>query len=525
MSVRRLEVRKETYRDSITMLGISNKLARLDGVSQAAAVMATDLNKKVLRDIGFTGPEVEGARSDDMIIAIEAVDSDSLDKAFSEVDSLLNEKLNETGETKIPPKTLGLALEQMPEANMVIISVPGQFAKREALNAIERGLNVFLFSSNVSTEDEIELKSKAIARHLLMMGPDCGTSIINRTVLGFGNIVRSGPVGIVSASGTGLQQVSTLLDSAGVGISQAIGTGGNDLSDAVGGRMMTEGINLLNDDVQTKIIILISKPPGPNTTKSILDQAARCHKPVIVNFLGWQPDLRGANNCTSAETLEDTALMTCKKLGVELPADLVSESIDEQAIGKEWRRFNTTQKYVRGLYSGGTLCYEAQIVMLPYLGTIGSNAPLVKSMRIDGNAMNTHEHICIDMGTEEFVVGRAHPMMDYTLRKLRILKEAQDPEVAVFLLDIVLGYGSNSDPATELKPSIEEAKGIARDAGRSLSFVGSIVGTGQDPQNLDLQRRILADAGMLLFPSNAHAARAATLIAQRGDLRRRGGNS
>ena len=454
MSVRRLEIRKETYRDSITMLGISNKLTKLDGVTQAAAVMATDLNKKVLRDIGFTGTEVDGARSDDMIIAIEAVDSDLLEKAFSQVDSLLNEKVSETGETKNPPKTLGSALEQMPDANMVVISVPGQFAKREALNAIERGLNVFLFSSNVSTEDEIELKSKAIARHLLMMGPDCGTSIINGTVLGFGNVVRSGPVGIVSASGTGLQQVSTLLDSAGVGISQGIGIGGNDLSDAVGGTMMTEGIKLLDGDVGTKIIILISKPPGPNTTKSILDQAARCNKPVLVNFLGWQPDLGNAKNCTSATTLEDAALRTCKQLGVELPADLVSDSVDEQVVRKEWLQFGSKQKYVRGLYSGGTLCYEAQVVMLPYLCTIGSNAPLVKSMRIDGNALTTHEHTCIDMGAEEFVIGRAHPMIDYTLRKLRILKEAQDPEVAVFLLDIVLGYGSNSDPAFELKTSI-----------------------------------------------------------------------
>jgi FdrA protein len=516
VSVRRLEIRRETYRDSITMLGISNKLARIDGVSEAAAVMATDLNKKVLRDIRFTGSEVDSARSDDMIIAVEAVDSDSLEKAFSKADSLLNEKVNETGETKKPPKTLGSALEQMPDANMVIISVPGQFAKREALNAIERGLNVFLFSSNVSTEDEIELKSKAIARHLLMMGPDCGTSIINGTVLGFGNVVPSGPVGIVSASGTGLQQVSTLLDSAGVGISQGIGTGGNDLSDAVGGRMMTEGIKLLNGDARTKIIVLISKPPGPNTTKSILDQASKCNKPVIVNFLGWQPDLRDTNNCTSATTLEDTALMTCKQLGVELSADLVSDSIYEQVVKKEWQQFDSKQKYVRGLYSGGTLCYEAQIVMLPYLSSIGSNAPLVKSMRIDGNALNTHGHICIDMGAEEFVVGRAHPMIDYTLRKLRILKEAQDPEVAVILLDIVLGYGSNSDPASELKPIIEEAKGTARDALRNLSFVGSIIGTAQDPQNLDTQKKILADAGMLLFPSNARAATVAALIARRG---------
>jgi FdrA protein len=453
------------------------------------------------------------------------MNGESNDEAFSKVDSLLNEKANETGEAKILPKTLSSALEQMPEANMVVISVPGQFAKREAFNAIERGLNVFLFSSNVSTDDEIELKSKAIALHLLMMGPDCGTSIINGTVLGFGNVVRSGPVGIVSASGTGLQQVSTLLDAAGVGISQGIGTGGKDLSDAVGGRMMAEGIKLLNNDVQTKIIVLISKLPGPNTTKSILEQAARCNKPVVLNFLGWQPDLQGANNCTSAVTLEDTALMTCKKLEVEWPVNLVSESIDELVIGKEWQQFDSKQKYVRGLCSGGTLCYEAQIVMLPYLGTIGSNAPLVKSMRIDGNALNTHEHICIDMGAEEFVVGRAHPMMDYTFRKLRILKEAEDPEVAVLLLDIVLGYSSNSDPATELKPSIGEAKRIAHDAGRSLSFVGSIVGTAQDPQNLNLRKRILADAGMLLFPSNAHAARAAALITQKGNLGQRGGGS
>lgn len=518
MTVRRLEIKKEVYRDSITMLKISSELARFEGVIQAAAVMATQLNKKILGDIGFTGPDVDKARTDDMIIAIEATEQKFLDQALLKADELLSARAPTTSAGKTFPKTLDGALQEIRDANMVVISVPGQFAKREALNALNKGLNVFLFSSNVKIDDEFELKRLAISRNLLMMGPDCGTSIINNVVLGFGNVLNPGPVGIVSASGTGLQQVSTLLDSKGVGISQGIGTGGNDLSDRVGGLMMIEGIRLLDRDPQTKVIVLVSKPPSTNTAKKVIGEASKCSKPVIVNFLGSIQELIDGGNCVNAFTLDEAANLACKELGMEMPEmsrGAAQQEVRERVIASESERLAASQKYVRGLYSGGTLCYEAQIVVKPLLGEIASNAPLVKTMWVDGGAESVVGHTCVDMGAEEFVVGRAHPMIDYTLRKARILREARDLEVAVVLLDVLLGYGSNPDPASELASAISEAKRIASSDGRYLCVVASVIGTRGDPQGIENQERILRDVGVILEPSNAAAARTAAGIALR----------
>jgi FdrA protein len=510
VTVKRLEVRKETYRDSITMLKISNEVAKLEGVSQAALVMATPLNKKILRDIGFVSSEIDNAKSDDMIIAVEATTSEALENAYAKAEELLVMKAPSSAESQTLPKTLAAAVAQMQDANMVLISVPGQFAKREAVTAINHGLNVFLFSSNVSVEDELELKQKAISKHLLMMGPDCGTSIINGTVLGFGNVLRRGPVGIVSASGTGLQQVSTLLDRQGIGISQGIGTGGNDLSDSVGGLMMLEGIRLLNEDSETKVIVLVSKPPGEITEEKVLQVASRCSKPVVVNFLTKKKVELSGNNCEGARTLEEAADLAAKRLGAAAVADTSTERGNlDGAARVEWERLAAGQKYVRGLYSGGTLCYEAQLVMSPLLGEIRSNAPLDKAMLLGGESKKSDCHTCVDMGAEEFVVGRAHPMIDYTLRKLRILVDARNPETAVILLDVILGYGSNIDPAAQLVPVITEAKKAAEAGGRYLSTVACVVGTKQDPQRIEEQENRLKEAGVVLLPSNARAARLA----------------
>ena len=516
MSIKKTEIRKEIYRDSITMLRISNELARLPGVNQAAAVMATQLNKKLLKDIGFSGPEIDAARVDDMVVAIDASGDEDLNLALGKLDELLSSK-TQLSLQRAMSKTLDEGLSHLPDANMVVISIPGQFAKREAMNALNNGLNVFLFSSNVSLEDELELKKVAASRDLLLMGPECGTSIINNTVLGFGNALASGPAGIVSASGTGLQQVSTLLDSAGVGISQAIGIGGNDLNDRVGGLMMIKSIHLLDQDPQTKFIILISKPPSEATAMKVLEEAYNCTKPVIVNFLGSKAQIAG-KNCVAAVTLEETARLACREARAKLPAELENpdKTLEEQIINNEFQKFAPGQKYIRGLYSGGTLCYEAQVVMMPLLGEIHSNAPLVRSMRIEADALDSTGNVCIDMGAEEFVVGRAHPMMDFMLRRLRILQEAKDPSVAVLLLDVILGYGSNPDPASELASAVIEAKKIASSEGRYLSVVASVVGTKGDFQGLEAQKKILGDAGVIMMPSNASAARAAARIALRG---------
>ena len=508
-------VRSGMFRDSITLMKISRQVSEMKGVKQAAVVMATPLNKRYLNDIGLRTPDLERAGPNDLVTAVEAVDDNGLEAALAEVDRLLSYQ-KATESTVARPSSLEGALRLMPDANLVVISVPGQYAKREAMSALERGLNVFLFSSNVPIEAEVQLKTFAREKGLLVMGPDCGTAIINDVVLGFGNLVNRGAVGFVSASGTGLQQVSTLISNAGFGISQAIGTGGNDLSKEVRGIMMTRGIKLLEEDKSTRAIVLISKTPSPSVAEEILDMANSSKKPVIVNFLGSSLESRG-KRWHGAATLEDAAETVCAILMNERPKRVVFTSPKEKIISlasAEFSHFSDTQRYVRGLFSGGTLCYEALTVLSPLLGGIHSNTPLEPRMKLKDENESV-EHTCVDMGSEEYTAGRAHPMIDFTLRKLRILQEARDPKVAVVLLDVVLGRGAHPDPAVELAPTIAEAKSLAKKSGRFLSFVVSVVGTSKDPQNLREQKSKLEKAGVVIMPSNAQAARMATIIATR----------
>jgi len=510
-------VRKDTYRDSVTLMKISNKVAELKGVLQAAVVMATPTNKQLLKDVKLLTDESKTAGPNDLVIALNTENQESMNNAISEVDRLLFAR--EAVEVEeVLPKTLDSALHTMPDANLVMISVPGEFAKREALRAIRKGLNVFLFSSNVPIEEELELKKISREKGLLMMGPDCGTAIINNIVLGFGNIVNQGPIGVISASGTGLQQVSTLIHREGLGISQAIGTGGNDLSEKIGGITMIEGIKLLKEDKKTQAIVLISKPPSPQVSEKVLKVASRCKKQIVVNFLGGELDEIREKGCIAATTLEDAAKTVCALVQGKKPEKTIF-TIPKRRImsivNAESSKLSKMQKYVRGLFSGGTLCYEALVVLAPLIGDVYSNVPLKPNYKLED--MNvSKKHTCIDMGSEEFTVGRPHPMIDFTLRKRRIVQEAKDPETAVVLLDVVLGYGAHQNPAAELVPSIADAKTVAEQNGRFLSVVASIVGTPEDPQDLRKQQRKFKEAGVIVMPSSAQATRIAALIATRG---------
>jgi FdrA protein len=517
--ITRILVKKSTYRDSITLMKISSTLAKLPGVAQAAVVMATDLNRRVLSEAGFADAAIGRAAGDDMIVALEAKDSASLEAALAETERLLSPAEGPAGKAALPD-SLESAVELLPDANLVVISVPGQYAKREATRALARDLNVFLFSSNVSREDELELKRLAIEKGLLMMGPDCGTSIINHKVLGFGNSIRAGPIGLVSASGTGLQEVTTLIHKAGLGISQAIGTGGGDLSEAVGGLTMIQGLELLEADVETKVIALISKPPAPGTSEKVLEAVRRCRKPVVVNFLGAELNLKAFANLRTANTLEEAARIACQLAGKNVDGSPTVGTLPPEATSlalKEHRKLARSQRYVRGLFSGGTLCYESQVVLWPLIGRVNSNAPIRAEDKVAGDAPS-RRNACIDMGAEEFVEGRAHPMIDFSLRNMRILREARDPQTAVILLDVELGYGSNADPAGQLVPVILNARELAKKKGRHLPIVASVVGTDGDAQGLEKQERALAEAGVIIMPSNAQATKVSALIAsgQRG---------
>jgi succinyl-CoA synthetase alpha subunit len=365
-----------------------------------------------------------------------------------------------------------------------------------------------LFSDNVELKDEIALKRFARDHDLIVMGPDCGTAIINGIPLAFANVVRRGEIGVVAASGTGLQQVTCLIDRWGRGISQAIGTGGHDLHKEVGGISMLQGLKALADDQSTSVIVLISKPPSPEVAERVLKAAAGTGKPVVVNFLGAATEGIRRPNLFAAVTLEDAAAAAVALADGKRP----EESRPKRAVFSMPPRLAPGQQYIRGLYSGGTFCYEASLLLKKELAQVYSNTPLDLRDRLD-DVWTSRGHTVIDLGDDLFTRGRPHPMIDHRLRNERILKEAGDPEVAVLLLDVVLGYGSHPDPASEMVPVIHKARDLASKAGRSLVVVGFVCGTSADPQNLSKQEAALQEAGVILAESNAQAVRMATTVA------------
>jgi FdrA protein len=498
------------YRDSVALMQLSARIAKLPGVRQASAVMASANNLALLREAGLLEGAVE-ASPNDLLIALEGDDEKALSGALGDAEQVLNEQPTASGgdgAREEPPRSLEMGLAAMP-ANLALISTPGDYAAAEALKALHLGLNVMLFSDNVPVADEVALKRYAQAHDLIVMGPDCGTAIVNGIPLGFANAVRRGDIGLVGASGTGLQQVTCLIDRFGAGVSQALGTGGHDLSQKVGGITMLQGLSALAADHATKAIVLISKPPAEDIAELVLAKAQACGKPVIVNFLGADPELITAPGITAVKTLEDTAIAAAR-LSTGRQPDCSARP--GQAI--DTPKFSREQRYVRGLFSGGTLCYEATMLLSEAFPEVYSNTPVGSARSLD-NVWQSRAHTLIDLGDDVFTRGRPHPMIDHRLRNERIAQEAQDPQTAIILLDVVLGYGSHPDPASVIAPVIKAAIDQAAAAGRQLIVLGSVCGTAADPQNLTTQENRLREAGMRLAGSNAAAVRlAADLLAK-----------
>jgi succinyl-CoA synthetase alpha subunit len=503
---------RNLYRDSVSLMQLSATLGRLLGVQQASAVMATAGNLELLREAGLIAAAVEPSPND-LLVAVEAADEATLAEALATAEAELSRApaaQGGAGPRRVPPRSLEMALGELPTANLALISTPGDYAAAEAMKALRLGLNVMLFSDNVALADEIELKTYARERDLLVMGPDCGTAILSGIPLGFANAVRRGDIGAVAASGTGLQQVTCLIDRWGQGISQAIGTGGHDLSAEVGGITMLQGLHALAADPATRVVVLISKPPHPEVAERVLGAASAAGKPIVVNFLGADPSTVRRPNVHPVRTLEDAARLAVALAGNAEAATGAARS--EAAV--EDPRLAPGQRYVRGLYSGGTFCYEALLLLSEVLGPVRSNTPLDPGCRLD-DVWQSREHTAVDLGDDVFTRGRPHPMIDQTLRCERMRKEAADPEVAVVLFDVVLGYGAHPDPTAELVPAIRSARAAAAAAGREVAFVGSVCGTAADPQDLARQETALRDAGVMLADSNAQAVRMAARIAAR----------
>ena len=504
-------VKNNTYYDSVTLMIITREVKKIEGVKEVIVGMGTELNKELAENLNLLASELQKITPNDFFISLDSVDDNIAEGAFAFVDELLNKKKAESEDYQ--PSTIESALKYMPDANLVLISLPGKYAAREVKNALLNDKHVMLFSDNVALEEEIDLKKLARQRGLLMMGPDCGTAIINHVALAFANVVRKGSIGIVGASGTGIQEVTVMIDKLGSGISQAIGTGGRDLKAEVGGIMMIEGLKALQNDPLTEVIVLISKPPDKEVARKVLSILKEGKKPSVVYFVGGDPGVIKEFGFIPGLSLEDTAhkaVAIAKGLPVEEFTGFSVTGIDKIIKG-ETGKLNEKQRYIRGLYTGGTLCDEAMIILSDLIGDIYSNIPLKPEGKLfDIN--KSYRHSLIDLGDDEFTRGKPHPMIDPYLRQERILSEAKDREAAIILMDFVLGFGSNPDPAGEMIPYIRKAGEIAAKDGRHICMISSVCGTEGDPQNLIEQEKKLKEERVIVMPSNAQAVRLAAAI-------------
>ncbi|GGK80714.1 FdrA family protein [Ornithinimicrobium pekingense] len=486
-----VEIRRGVYHDSVTLMQVSQRVRTTPGVADALIGMGTELNLGLMRETGFDVPD--GAGPNDLVVALRAQDDDALAAGREMLTAVLQE-LHERSRaggatTEVAPRTVGSAARRT-GAGLALVSTPGQHAVLDALDAVNAGLSVMLFSDNVPVADEIALKDAAAARDVLVMGPDCGTAVVGGAALGFANVVRPGRIGVVAASGTGAQQVMCLLDLAGEGVSHCLGLGGRDLSAEVGGRSARQALRALAADEATEHVVIVSKPAAEEVVADLERLAAELGVPVSWATLG-----RGLPDLTAAVE------QTLAAVGADVPAwpTWPAEGSSGQA---------PAGASLRGLFCGGTLADEAMVIAEEVLGPVVSNIPLAGSPRVSGSE-RAQGHAVLDFGDDELTQGRAHPMIDPSLRLERIRTEGADPTCGVLLLDLVLGHGAHPDPAGELADAVRQARATATGQGRDLPVVVTLVGTESDPQGLVSCAEALAAAGASVFTSNAQAVRAA----------------
>lgn len=500
----RVAIFADTYVDSVVQLSGTRAMREVNGVDWAAAAMATPANLQRLEAEGFAGDEVRSAGANDLFLAARAESEQSLDEAVraGERAMFAPRADQDRGGRERPVRSLAQALRRMPDANVAVISVPGEYAALEAHKALSAGLHVLLFSDSVPVEAEVELKERANRLGRLVMGPGAGTAMLAGTCLGFANAVAPGGVAVVAAAGTGAQEVASLLDRWGVGVSGIIGLGGRDLSGAVGGRMATAALRGLADDSGTEVILLVSKPPAPRVARQVLSVAT--DKPVVAALIGMPEGFAAPEGVVLTRTLEAGATAAARAQGHPVP-DVVKglvERVGELSVGLPARR-----RLVRGLFSGGTLCYESLVILSEVLGPVYSNIPLDPAL---GLPAPEGAHTCLDLGEEEYTRGRPHPMIDPQARIELLREQAADPSVAVVLLDVVLGYGAHPDPADELAPVC--ARISAGDGPRIITY---LLGTNRDPQDYAKQREAFERAGCLVPQTAARACLAAAALATR----------
>jgi FdrA protein len=461
------KVERQSYRDSVALMRVSRALGGLDGVENAALMIGTPSNKALMRDAGLLAAQGEDSGANDLVIAVRAKDAGSAAAAIAEATRLLSQKTDAPHSETLPhARSLGGALEALPGANLALISVPGEFAAREARRALERGLNALVFSDNVSFEDELRLKLLARERKLLLMGPDCGTALIAGTPIAFANAVPRGEIALVSASGTGLQEVSTLIARLGAGVSHGIGVGGRDLDARIGALGTLAAIDALDADAATRTVVLVSKPPSPEVAVEVFKRVARSAKRFVVCFLGLR-EAKLPANARFARTLTEAAEL----------------AVGKQVTTQEKEAGVRRQGWVRGLYCGGTLCAEAELIFRSHGLRVGEGA-----------------NVFLDLGDDEHTRGRPHPMIEPELRNDHVREALADKSVGTLLVDVVLGFGAHADPAGVLLKNDLSSKRV----------VASVTGTEHDPQRYSRQVAMLREAGVVVAASNAYAANVAS---------------
>lgn len=506
-------VRKGAYFDSVVLMLLSRELKGRAGVRDVVVTMGTPTNLELLVSMGCAPGDVAGVTPNDLVVAVDGADASVVAGTLAAAGEALARRQAPTGGTAraaAEPATLEAALRVQPGANVAVISLPGAYAAREVRRALDRGLHVMLFSDNVTLSDEIALKTYARDRGLLVMGPDCGTAILNGKPLCFANVVRRGPVGIVAASGTGLQEVSVLVDRAGSGVSQALGTGGRDLkNERVGGITMLMGIEALAADEATRVIVVISKPPAPAVAAKVVTALEAAGKDAVVHFIGLaSPPVSSSTRVRYATNLEETAglavAMSEGRAWTARTFDLPEAEI-AALVARETAGMAAPQRFARGYFTGGTLADEAWILLHRLTGAVHSNNQTDPDFVLADPGLSVG-HTVVDLGDDVFTVGRPHPMIDPGTRTERIDAEASDPSIAVMLVDVVLGYGSHPDPAGALVPSLVRAKRAAAARGGRLPIIASVTGTPGDYQGFTGQKARLEDAGVVVMPSNAQAS-------------------
>jgi FdrA protein len=494
---------RDTYVDSVVQLQGMRAMREIDGVEWASAAMATPANLETLRTEGVASDEVEAAGSNDFFLVARGSSDDVVTNALAAGEAAVRADAaadDGAGDRDVTVRSLRDAVRRQEEANVAVISVPGDYAALAAYEALSADLHVLLFSDNVPIEKEIALKDYALRRDRLVMGPGAGTAMLGGTGLGFANVVRPGRVGIVAAAGTGAQEAMALLDRWGLGVSQVIGVGGRDLSSAVGGRMTRAAIHALRDDPATEVILLVSKPPAPDVVADVLDDAGATT--LVATLIGLDSDLPTPPGVVLATTLEAGVAATLEAFGAEAPdtARTTGPSIEQVR-----RRLSPGRSLIRGLFSGGTLCYESLVLLGKTIGEVRSNTPINPDW---GPPAPPDSHQCLDLGEEEYTRGRPHPMIDPEARLDLLREHGADPRVAAIILDVVLGHGAHHDPAGTLAPVCES---VMADGGPQV--VAYVLGTQGDPQDYAAQRDRLVEAGCVVTETAARASLVAAAIA------------